>query len=98
MSWEKTGGEQSERCPSRAWTQIFPGKGTFHPGRAPALRQSYISQRALGDLRRGQPTPWDRANWQEPKRNLMTLICFTQEGAEAKGGVVAFQEDLVSQW
>lgn len=79
--------------------RIFSGKGTFHPGRAPALnlRQAYIGQRAPGDLGRGQPTPWDRANRQEPEKNLMMLTCFTQEGTQAKGGVVAFREDLASQ-
>lgn len=65
---------------------------------AGSLGQSCISQRALGDLGRGQPPHWDGQNTQGPERDLMKPNCFTQEGAEAKGGVVTFQGDPVSQW
>ena len=80
--------------------RIFPGKGTFHPGRAPTLstRQSFISQRALGDLGHGQPTHWVAELHWGLTRDLMKLPCLTKEGTKAKEGVVAFQGDPVRHW
>lgn len=61
----------------------------------PGLRQSCISQRALGTLGRGRATHWAHWGWQGPERDLMKATCLTQEGAE--GGVVASQGDPMSQ-
>lgn len=68
--------------------RIFPGKGTFHPGKAPtlSLRQSFISQRALGDLGHGQPTRWVAEVPWGLMRDLMKLTCLTKGARRSKEG------------
>lgn len=58
-------------------------------GLQPRGRRCGVSQRALGDPGRGQPTHWDGRHGWGPGRELMVTSCFMQEGAEAKGGTVA---------
>lgn len=89
-----------EPCQSKAWTQHPPRKGNFplRPGSSPRVSGSLASAREHRESWQGPAHPLGRRNWQGPERGLMKYTCFTQEGSEAKGGVVAFQRDPVSQW
>lgn len=76
---------------------IFPGKGTFHPGRAPGLRSgSVLSAREPWETWGGASPHTEWRNWPGLTKDLMMPTCWTKEGKEIKGGVVTFQGDLVS--
>lgn len=87
-----------EYCQSKAWAQNPPWKGNFPLGRgsSPSLRPSCICQGARGEVARASSYTWLQ-NRQGPDRGLMKPTRFTQEEVAAKGGVVAFQRDPISQ-
>lgn len=89
-----------EHCQPRAWTQNSPWKGNFPPrqGSIPESQAVFHQPDSPGRPEEGPAHILGWRNWREPETDLIKPTCLTQEGAEAKGGVVVFQGDSVSQW